>query len=125
MKRLKILAIAAVVALPAAAMAQVYYPAERITVYEYQRHADFVARERGAIQSGGATAEDTELADRVAMALADDRRLQGASATVSAVNGRVSISGFADHQQNQLAQAVASRVAGRANVSGELSSDLG
>jgi hypothetical protein len=59
------------------------------------------------------------------MALGDDRRLNGAGATVSAVNGRVSISGLADHYQNQVAQAVASRVAGRANVSGELSSDLG
>ena len=125
MKRLKTLAIAAVVAMPAAVMAQVYYPAERITIYEYQAHADFVARERGAIQSGGATPEDTELADRVAVALGNDSRLNGASATVSAVNGRVSISGIADHVQNQHAQVVASRVAGRANASGELSSDLG
>jgi osmotically-inducible protein OsmY len=125
MKRLKALAIAAVVAMPAAAMAQVYYPAERITIYEYQAHSDFIARERGAIQSGGATPEDTELADRVAVALGNDPRLNGASATVSAVNGRVSISGLADHAQNYHAQNVASRVAGRANVSGELSSDLG
>ena len=125
MKRLKVLAIAAAFAMPAAAMAQVYYPAERITIYEYQAHADFIARERGALQSGGATPEDTELADRVAVALASDSRLNGASATVSAVNGRVSISGIADQAQNQHAQAVASRVAGRGNVSGELSSDLG
>jgi osmotically-inducible protein OsmY len=125
MKGLKALAIAAVAAIPAAVTAQVYYPAERITIYEYQAHADFIARERGGIQSGGATPEDTELADRVAVALGNDSRLNGAGATVSAVNGRVSISGFADHAQNQHAQAVASRVAGRANVSGELSSDLG
>ena len=125
MKGLKFLAIAAAITLPAAATAQVYYPAERITIYEYQAHADFVAREGGAIQSGGATPEDTELADRVAVALGNDSRLKGAAATVSAVNGRVSISGLADHQQSQHAQMVASRVAGRANVSGELSSDLG
>jgi osmotically-inducible protein OsmY len=125
MKGLKVLAIAAAVTMPAAAMAQVYYPAERITIHEYQAHADFVARERGAIQSGGATPEDTELADRVALALGNDSRLNGAAATVSAVNGRVSISGLADHLESQHAQAIASRVAGRANVSGELSSDLG
>lgn len=127
MKTFKALATAAAaVAMPATVLAQqVYYPAERITIYEYQAHADFVAREGGAIQSGGATAEDTEIADRIAVALGNDRRLNGIAATVSAVHGRVSISGLADQQQNQHAQAVASRVAGRANVSGELSSDLG
>ena len=123
MKKLHTLAIAGALLAPAAAFAQTYY-VERITVYEHPRYQEFVAREGGALQSGGPTIEDTLLADSVAMALARDSRLNGAAVTVSANNGHVSISGLADHQQNYHAQQIAKRVAG-GNASGELSSDLG
>jgi hypothetical protein len=69
--------------LPATVLAQqVYYPAERITIYEYQAHADFVARERGGIQSGGANARhrNSRLASR--WRLATLRGLPDAGATV-------------------------------------------
>ena len=129
MKGLKVLAIAAALAAPATVLAQarVSYPVERITVYEYQRHADFVGRYHGAFQSGGATAADTELADRVAEALAADRRLYGVGATVSAVNGRVSFTGTGNEAQDHIAQQVARRAANRTGgtVSGKLSPDVG
>jgi hypothetical protein len=123
MKKLHSLAIAGALLAPAAAFAQTYY-VERITVYEHPRYQEFVAREGGALQSGGPTLEDTLLADSVAMALARDSRLDGAAVTVSANKGHVSISGLADHQQNYHAQQIAKRVAG-GNATGELSSDLG
>ena len=125
MKKLHTLAIAAALCAPAAALAQTYY-VERITVYEHPRYQAFVAREGGALQSGGPTLDDILLADSVAIAMARDKRLNGAAVTVSANNGRVSISGFADHQQNYIAQQIARSVAGGwSKASGELSSDLG
>ena len=132
MKRLKALAIAALLAAPAGALAQVYttyevppaaYPAERITIYEPHGYTDFVIRESGALQSGAGNPADAMLAHSVAMAIGDDPRLDDAAVTVSANNGRVAISGLADPQQNEIAQQVARSVAG--NVSGALSSDLG
>jgi osmotically-inducible protein OsmY len=124
MKKLHTLAIAAAALAAPAAFAQTYY-VERITVYEHPHYQAFVAREGGALQSGGPTLEDTLLADSVAMAMARDSRLKGATVTVSANKGRVSISGHADHQQNYIAQQIAKRVAGPGSSSGELSSDLG
>lgn len=124
MKKLHTLAIAAALAAPAAAFAQTYY-VERITVYEHPRYQEFVAREGGALQSGGPTLEDTLLADSVAMAIARDHRLKDVTMTVSASNGRVSISGLGDHVQNYHAQQIARSVAGPGGASGSLSSDLG
>jgi osmotically-inducible protein OsmY len=125
MKRLHALAIAAAaLAAPAPALSQTYY-VERITVYEHPRYQAFVAREGGALQSGGATLDDTLLADSVAMSFARDRHLADAAATVSARDGRVSFSGFGNEQQSQRAQQIAQRLNGFAATSGHLSSDLG
>jgi hypothetical protein len=75
-----------------------------------------------AIQSGAGNAADAELADRVAAAIADDPRLDGATVTVAANNGRVSISGSAESpEQGPIAERVAREVAGPAAVSGTLS----
>ena len=75
-----------------------------------------------AIQSGANNPADQALADRVAAAIADDPRLDGATVTVSANEGRVSISGSADSpEQGPIAEQVARDVAGRQAVSGTLS----
>ncbi|HEX5130826.1 MAG TPA: BON domain-containing protein [Usitatibacter sp.] len=125
MRRLHAVAIAAaVLAAPAAALAQTYY-GERITIYEPDRYHDFVVREGGHLQSGGANLDDTLLADSVAMSFARDRVLYDAGATVSARDGRVSFTGLGNEQQNQRAQQLARRVNRGAPTSGYLSSDLG
>ena len=82
----------------------------------------YVPNSGSAIHSGGMSAEDTALADAVAAALASDAKLKtGITATVSAKNGRVSLSGSAkDYSLAARAEKVASDVAGRANVSGTL-----
>jgi hypothetical protein len=131
MTRLKSIAAIAALMAPAAAFAQTYYVervegpyyTERITVYEAPRYSAFVQRESGALQSGGNNLADTLLADSVAMALARDRTLNGVSATVSANNGRVSISGQANLEQSEHARQIAKRIAG--NVSGELANNGG
>lgn len=122
--KIRSLAIAAMLAAPSAVLAQTYH-VETITVYEHPRYEQFVANEGGALQSGGNNLADTLLADRVAMALANDRLLDDVSATVSAHNGRVSLSGLGNAQQAYRAQQIAKRVAGAGSVSGELASDLG
>ena len=122
--KLKSLAVATLLAAPASVLAQTYY-VETITVYEHPRYQEFVARESGALQSGGVSLDDILLADRVAMAIANDRQLEDVAATVSSHNGRVSISGLANQQQSYRAQQIARRVSGVGSVSGELSSDLG
>jgi hypothetical protein len=136
MKVLNAIAVATAVAMPAAALAQAYpvyqearpvyptapaYPGERLTVHD----RNSVARDGSAIHAGANNPADAALAYATGAEFAADRRLDRASATISANNGRVSISGFGNEQQNQRAQAAASRVAGRANVSGGLASDLG
>lgn len=133
MNRLQTLAIAAVLAAPASAMAQVYYVertvavdpyyAERITVYEHPLYESFVLREGGALQSGGNNLDDTLLADNVARALARDSALNGATVTVAANGGHVSIVGSANQEQSERARQIARRVAG--NASGELSNTGG
>ena len=122
--KLKSLAVATLLAAPASVLAQTYY-VETITVYEHPRYQEFVARESGALQSGGVSLDDILLADRVAMAIANDRQLEDITATVSSHNGRVSISGLANQHQSYRAQQIARRVSGVGSVSGELSSDLG
>ena len=126
MKRLKAIAIAAAaLASPAAALAQTPYYTDRVTVYDAPRHEAFIRQEHGGLQSGGATLEDTMLADSVAMRFARDRRLARIGATVSARDGRVSFTGLGNEQENQLAQQAAQRVNGRGATSGYLSSGLG
>jgi hypothetical protein len=133
MTRLKTIGAAMLLLVPAAAAAQVYYVervddpyyTERLTVYEAPRYAAFVQRESGGLHSGGRTLDDALLAENVAMAFARDRTLNGATATISANNGRVSISGLANQQQSEHARQIAQRIAGRGNVSGELSNTGG
>lgn len=82
----------------------------------------------GAIHSGANNAEDSDLALRVATALAADRKLAepGVTVTVSANNGKVMLSGSADSvDQAARAERVAASVAGRANVTGTLSVTAG
>lgn len=123
MKSLKILA-AALLALPAGAFAQTY--SETITIYDNTRYERFVDDERGAIQSGADNLSDLLLADEVAFALADDPRLDGATVTVSANGGEVSLSGTAErYEQSGQAKAIAARVAGIRAVSGELHPSYG
>ena len=122
--KLKAIAFAALMAAAPAAFAQTYY-VERITVYEHPRYQEFVARESGALQSGGKNLDDTLLADSVAFALANDPLLDDTAATVVSHNGHVSVTGLGNQQQAYRAQQIARRVAGAGNVSGEMSSDLG
>lgn len=133
MNKLQTLAIAAALAAPASAMGQAYYVertvsadpyyAERITVYEHPAYESFVIREGGALQSGGNNLEDTLLADNVARAIARDPALRGASVTVAANGGHVSVVGSANNEQSERARQIARRVAG--NASGVLSNTGG
>ena len=78
------------------------------------------------IHSGGATAADTALALDVASALAADKKLDGSTITVSALNGNVSLSGSAQSpEQGALAENTAKSVAGVGAVSGTLSAQGG
>ena len=100
-----------------------YYRADPIIVYQTP---GFVSG--SPVHSGGASVADAQLADRVAAALVSDRKLSepGITATVSAYNGRVSLTGSTDSvAQAARAEQVASRVAGRGNVSGLLSNTGG
>ena len=78
------------------------------------------------IHSGGATAADTSLALDVAAALAADPKLEGATITVSARDGNVSLSGSAQSpEQGTYAENTARRVAGVGAVSGVFSAQGG
>jgi len=78
------------------------------------------------IHAGANNPADNQLAARVAEALADEPRLDGATVTVAANGGRVSISGSADSpEQGAIAEQVARRVDGVESVSGTLSSTGG
>lgn len=82
----------------------------------------------GNIHTGATNADDQLLADRVADALRNDPKLAepGITATVTANNGRVSLSGFANNQQQGYrAEQDAREVAGAANVSGTLANEAG
>lgn len=75
-----------------------------------------------AIHAGADNPTDQALAEEVAAALSDEPRLDGATATVSANDGRVSLSGSAaSPEQGAIAEQVAREVAGPAAVSGTLS----
>ena len=78
------------------------------------------------IHAGGATAADTALAMDVAAALSSDPRLEGATITVAASNGGVSLSGSAQSaEQAAYAEQRAREVAGVTAVSGTLSPVMG
>jgi hyperosmotically inducible protein len=79
-----------------------------------------------AIHSGAANSADEALADSVAAALAADSRLHGATITVAANNGRVSLAGSArSPEQAGHAENVARSIAGVTAVSGTLDSQGG
>lgn len=79
-----------------------------------------------AIHSGAGNSADEALADSVAAAIAADSRMHGATVTVSASNGNVSLSGSArTPEQAGHAENIARRVAGVMSVSGTLASQGG
>jgi len=98
-------------------------------LWSYDDTSNYRAADDGTIHVGAApNADDQALAERVADALRSDRRLSepGITATVTAKDGRVSLSGSAnDERQAMRAEAIARRVAGAGNVSGTLSSEAG
>jgi hypothetical protein len=78
------------------------------------------------IHSGGATPADSALALDVAAALASNPELDGATITVSANNGNVTLSGSAPStEQAAHAETTARGVAGVGSVSGTLSAQGG
>lgn len=73
------------------------------------------------IHAGGDNAADIALADEVATRLALDRRLDGATVTVVADGGDVSLTGSAvSNDQGQVAQELARQVEGVERVTGTL-----
>lgn len=120
-------------ALGAAGFAQAAYDEVVVVDHPHYRGEPIIAYQTpgfvsgSPLHSGGASVEDALLADRVAASIASDRRLAGAgiTATVSALNGRVSIIGSADNEQAIRAEQAAVRVAGRANVTTMISSTGG
>ena len=99
-----------------------YYRAEPIIIYQTPGLVS-----GSPLHSGGATVEDALLADQVAAAFASDRRLSqpGITATVSATNGRVSLTGSADGAQAARAEQIARRVAGAGSVTGMIGTEGG
>jgi BON domain-containing protein len=99
-----------------------YYRAEPIIIYQTPGLVS-----GSPLHSGGATVADAQLADQVAAALASDRRLSQPSmtATVSATNGRVSLSGSADGAQAARAEQIARRVAGAGSVTAMIGTEGG
>jgi osmotically-inducible protein OsmY len=78
-----------------------------------------------AIHTGGMTAEDQALADQVAATLRADPRMDGATVTVTAKDGRVTLSGLAQSAtQSDIAQRDAKDFTG-ARVIGFLSPGAG
>lgn len=90
-----------------------YYRGEPITIYSAPGLVD-----GSPYHSGGATVEDATLADRVAASIASDRRAAepNMTATVAALNGRVSISGSGNGDQASRVEQVAARTVGHSNV---------
>jgi hypothetical protein len=74
-----------------------------------------------AIHTGGYTLADTELANRIGNAIAQDPSMEGVTATIVANNGSVSLSGSAPrHDQGQRAELIARQIAGYGSVSGSI-----
>ena len=86
--------------------------------HDYGKRA--MSPSNNAIHSGGMSADDQALADRVADALATDPKLVHITATVVAKDGRVSLNGTGNISQAARAEQIACDIAGRANVSGTL-----
>jgi osmotically-inducible protein OsmY len=81
-----------------------------------------------SIHTGALTYEDQILVDQIAAALESDRQLQkpGITATVTATNGKVALSGSADSlAQASRAEKIVRNTAGNASVAGTLSTEGG
>lgn len=118
-------AIAAVALATAPAFADWLHPFHRDS-YQGTYRSDRLLAPTNAIHSGAADPSDQALADAVADAFRGDPALYGATATVSAKNGRVALSGSAKNlQQAARAEQVARHVAGVASVSGTLDAQGG
>lgn len=129
MKRYRMISTAtlatAVLALPALAQQSEFGPPEP-RVYAPVAEAVTAPPAPDAIHSGANNPSDEILADTVAAAFAADRRLDGATITVTANNGRVSLSGSArTPEQAGHAENIAREIAGVTAVSGTLSSQGG
>ncbi len=86
-----------------------------------QPMTDRSMRDDGAIHWGAGNPSDQALADAVADAFRNDPALFGATATIGANNGRVSLAGSSKSlQQSSRAETVARHVAGVMSVSGTL-----
>jgi osmotically-inducible protein OsmY len=78
-------------------------------------------RPTDAIHAGGMAITDQDLADQVVAAIAADPKLYGATVTVVANNGRISLSGSAESfEQAARAEQIARSIAGAGAVSGTL-----
>ena len=120
-----ILAAAAVLATPALAQSDFGPPPVAQPEARYDV-APTTAPVPDAIHSGANNPADTALADSVAAALAADPRMEGATITVAANDGRVSLTGSArTPEQAGHAVTIARGVAGVSAVSGTLSSQGG
>jgi osmotically-inducible protein OsmY len=118
-------AIAAVALATAPAFADWMHPFHRDS-YQGTYRSDRLLAPTSAIHSGAANSSDQALADAVADALKADPGMYGATATVSAKDGRVALSGSAKNlQQAARAEQVARRVAGVGSVSGTLDAQGG
>src|SRR5258706_11640427 len=90
---------------------------------EYRSYND--ASSPNAIHTGAMNAEDLALAEQVAATLRADPRMNGATVTVTAKDGRVTLSGLAQNNtQSDIAQRDAKEVAG-SRVIGFLSPGAG
>lgn len=103
------------------ARAQPLAPSARYDRRMDYRHGERWAAPTDAIHSGGGTPDDRLLAEQVASALEQDPRIDGATVTVVANNGSVSLAGSANSpEQSFHAQQIAREIAGFGAVSGEL-----
>lgn len=113
------LAIIALALAPAGAFANTYV--ERTYAPDGRLIATYMNAGTDAIHAGADNMADQRLAEDVALAIASEPALHGATVTVAAHNGRVSLSGSAESlDQAHRAEQVAGGVAGVASVSGTL-----
>lgn len=123
MKRIAI--IAAATAFAATLPAQgAWWPFHR-TADTYAAHstlpADWAGRPVNNIHAGGANPADDALARRVADAVAQDWRANGADVTIVANNGSISLAGSATNQEQAArVEQIAASFVGRGRVSGTL-----
>jgi hyperosmotically inducible periplasmic protein len=113
---------AAMISLPALAQESQFGPPQPRAASAPMEYAITAPPTPDAIHSGANNPSDEMLADTVAAALAADGRLDGATITVAANNGRVSLTGSArTPEQAGHAENIARSIAGVTAVSGTLS----